>query len=256
MIYANNDARLDFLLSYLMEENAQARGIGLPSDTLGKRRLLRALMNVREAGPASDEFLSAQDEELQCQLAEKGVVSVQGEGLKVWQGDITRLQVDAIVNAANSKLLGCFVPLHGCIDNAIHSAAGIQLRSECDEIMRRQGHDEPTGQAKLTRGYNLPARFVIHTVGPIIHSGAPSSAEQQLLASCYRESLLLADAHELQSIAFCCISTGEFHFPNELAAEIAIAETRRCLQETKHIRQVIFNVFKDVDKDIYTRLLA
>ena len=172
----------------------------------------------------------------------------------LWQGNITRLNADAIVNAANSALLGCFIPCHRCIDNAIHSAAGLQLRAACEELIKRQGHPEPTGAAKITAGYNLPARHVLHTVGPIVH-GALTEEHRQLLASCYRSCLTLAAKNELKSVAFCCISTGEFHFPNDAAAEIAVREVRDFLTMPSSIERVVFNVFKDADLHIYERLL-
>ena len=175
--------------------------------------------------------------------------------MALWQGDITTLKVDAIVNAANSQMLGCFVPCHGCIDNAIHSAAGLQLRDECARIMAAQGHPEPNGQAKLTAGYNLPARFVLHTVGPVI-SGAVTGRDRAELASCYRACLELAAAHHLESVAFCCISTGEFHFPNQPAAEIAVETVTAFLRQNRSIQRVIFNVFKDRDAAIYRTLLG
>ena len=177
----------------------------------------------------------------------------QGKGLQVWQGDITRLKVDAIVNAANSELLGCFIPLHGCIDNAIHSAAGIQLRDACYRIMRAQGHEEATGTAKITPGFNLPAKYVIHTVGPIIPDGQPTSEQEEQLASCYRSCLDIAEDYGLRSIAFCCISTGVFHFPRRRAAEIAV-ETVRSYPK-KNIDTIIFNTFKDEDDHIYRQLV-
>ena len=174
-------------------------------------------------------------------------------GLYLWQGDITTLAVDAIVNAANSAMLGCFVPCHGCIDNAIHSAAGVQLRLECARIMAQQA-EEPTGRAKITRAYNLPCRYVLHTVGPII-DGQVTRQDRELLASCYRSCLELAATYGLKSIAFCCISTGEFHFPNELAAEIAIRTVKAFQQQNPNRMEVIFNVFKDCDYEIYKKLL-
>jgi len=256
MIYEKADERLDYLIKSLMQDVPQARGLVVPTETDEKRRLLRALMNVRPPLPATPEFLTAQDEELQIQLREKGIVEPSAEGITLWQGDITRLRTDAIVNAANSQMLGCFVPLHGCIDNAIHSAAGIQLRQACHDIMQRQGHDEPTGQAKLTPAYNLPSRYVIHTVGPIVRGSAPSADDRRLLADCYRNCLSLADETGLHSIAFCCISTGEFHFPNAQASEIAVDVVRRYLSSAKHLRSVVFNVFKDADREIYEKLLS
>ena len=200
-----------------------------------------------------------QDAYLQQESRQKGIVTLSdlepmAEGIYLWQGDITRLRVDAIVNAANSALLGCFVPCHGCIDNAIHSAAGVQLRLECARIMNRQKTQEPTGKAKLTKAYNLPSRYVLHTVGPIIYEKVTED-DCALLADCYRSCLELAAAHQLKSIAFCCISTGEFRFPNQKAAEIAI-ETVQKVQQERHSRmEVVFNVFKDEDAQIYKRLL-
>ena len=244
----------------------------IPTTEQGKRDLFRALRNVREPKPVSEEFLRLQDEELQAQLQEKGIVELvdiegvcrgekffapTGKQLLLWQGDITRLRVDAIVNAANAQMLGCFHPLHGCIDNAIHSAAGVQLREECHRLMLQQGHPEPTGRAKITKAYNLPCKYVIHTVGPIIPNGIPTESQKELLASCYRNIMACADENRLESIAFCCISTGEFRFPNQLAAEIAVQTVKNYL--TAHpdcsVRQVVFNVFKNLDKDIYGRLL-
>ena len=227
-----------------------------------QRGLLRALMNVRPPRPLSAEFLRLQDELLSAERKERGVVDVMplsavpsNPRIVLWQGDITRLAADAIVNAANSALLGCFIPCHRCIDNAIHSAAGLQLRAECAAIMEEQGHPEETGTAKLTAGYNLPARHVLHTVGPIV-AGALTEEDRALLASCYRSCLALAAKHGLSSIAFCCISTGEFHFPNAAAAEIAVREVRAFLRENNTIKRVVFNVFKDEDRVIYERLLT
>ena len=227
--------------------------------------MMRTLLNVRPPHPVSEDLIKAQDRELQRQLADKGIVAlsdimpcrVDGR-LRLWQGDITRLQVDAIVNAANSALLGCFVPMHRCIDNAIHSAAGVQLRLACDRLMQAQGHPEPTGRAKITDGYNLPARYVLHTVGPIVRDTEPTPRQERQLADCYRSCLALADAHDLQSIAFCCISTGEFGFPQKRAAEIAVSTVRAYLDATVStgINSVIFNVFKDDDLSIYRNLLS
>ena len=231
-------------------------------DAFSQRRLLRSLMNVRPPMPLAPKFLEVQDALLSAEREEKGVVN--GDALPptagdprlvLWQGDITRLRADAIVNAANSALLGCFHPCHGCIDNAIHSAAGLQLRDACNRLMEQQGHPEPTGQAKLTAGYNLPARYVLHTVGPIVQ-GRVSRHDRELLASCYRSCLELAAEHDLQSVAFCCISTGEFHFPNREAAQIAVDTVKECLRQKTSIRRVIFNVFKDLDAEIYRGLLG
>lgn len=231
--------------------------MSLPDNEEQLAQVFRALRNIRPPMPVDSRLLQVQDEELQWQLHTRGTVTPHHHSMGVWQGDITRLAVDAIVNAANAQMLGCFVPLHGCIDNAIHSAAGMQLRQECHELIERQGHDEPTGTAKITAGYNLPARHVIHTVGPIVTTDQPTPLQCQQLASCYRSCLALAERHQLHSIALCCISTGEFHFPNEQAAQIAVNEVRRFMtDEAHHIQQVTFNVFKDVDREIYQRLLA
>ena len=259
--------RLDFLIDYLIKEDPQYSEMEIPTTEQGKHDLFRALRNMREPKPVSEEFLRLQDEELQAQLQGKGIVEWDAVkqfsifnsrfSISLWQGDITRLRVDAIVNAANAQMLGCFHPLHGCIDNAIHSAAGVQLREECHRLMLQQGHLEPTGQAKITKAYNLPCKYVIHTVGPIIPNGIPTESQKELLASCYRNIMACADENGLGSVAFCCISTGEFRFPNRLAAEIAVQTVKDYL--TVHpdcsVKQVVFNVFKKLDKDIYGRLL-
>lgn len=264
------EEKISRLITYLIEENPGYASIPEPVNEVEKRRLLRALMNVRWPGEASEMYYRMQDELLQEELEEKGVVRAEdiptwerdhpASGLRhpdrisLWQGDITRLAVDVIVNAANSELLGCFVPCHGCIDNAIHSAAGIQLRNECARIMEEQGHEEPPGKAKITGGYNLPARYVIHTVGPVVGQEVTRQQEEQL-RSCYLASLKLAEKHQLKSIAFCCISTGEFHFPNKQAAKIAVEAVDRYLARSQ-IRQVIFNVYKTEDYHIYQKLLG
>ena len=251
--------RLDYLLRYLLAERKEYADICVPDDLSEKRTLLRSLMNVRPPVPASAEFLAVQDAYLQERLAERGITRL-GDltpvrpGLYLWQGDITTLAADAIVNAANSQMLGCFVPCHGCIDNAIHTHAGVQLRLECAGIMRRQGHEEETGRAKITKAYNLPCCFVLHTVGPIIY-GSVTKADRELLAGCYRSCLKLAAENDLHSVAFCCISTGEFHFPSELAAEIAVGTVREWQKKHPDKIGVIFNVFKDNDHAIYRRLL-
>ena len=233
---------IDYCIRYLLKQNqAEAE---IPQKLEDKKLLMRALMNIWKPQLLDIDFLRAQDAELQAQLQEKGVVMTRE---RVWQGDITRLKVDAIVNAANSRGLGCWHPLHACIDNAIHSAAGLQLRQECNRIL--QGDEIATGGAIITPGYNLPARFVIHTVGPIIGTGTPTAGQEEQLAACYRTCLYLAKEQGCRSIAFCCISTGEFHFPNRRAAEIAV----EVCKETR--MRVIFNVFKDIDRDIYSELL-
>ncbi len=254
------EERLDFLISYLINENADYKNIIVPENPAEKRRLLRSLMNVRMPAPVSEDFLKAQDAYLQLESAKKGVTKPRDltpaePGIALWQGDITTLAADAIVNAANSQMLGCFVPCHGCIDNAIHSAAGVQLRLECARVMSEQGTEEPTGRAKITKAYNLPCRYVLHTVGPIIYREV-TRKDCELLASCYRSCLELAGAYGLKSVAFCCISTGEFHFPNELAAKIAVQTVRAYLLENKNGMEVIFNVFKDTDYTIYKKLLG
>ena len=255
--------QVQYLNQTLLAEMPQYReqAESFPADEISQRRLLRSLMNVRPPMPLAPKFLEVQDALLSAEREEKDVVD--GDALPptagdprlvLWQGDITRLRADAIVDADNSALLGCFAPCHGCIDNAIHSAAGLQLRDECSRLMAQQGRPEPTGQAKLTGGYNLPARYVLHTVGPIIH-GRVTTQDRELLASCYRSCLKLASEHELQSVAFCCISTGEFHFPNQEAARIAVQTVKEFLQAPTTVRKVIFNVFKDIDAKIYHDLL-
>ena len=250
--------RLLFLLDYLIKESKQYSDINIPNSIPEKKRLLRSLMNIRAPKAISDEFIKIQDEYLQQETADKGItdvnslVPVRGR-LYIWQGDITTLKCGAIVNAANSAMLGCFVPCHKCIDNAIHTYAGIQLRLECDNLMREQGHAEQTGQAKITKAYNLPCDYIIHTVGPIVH-GILTQKDCELLKACYIECLKKAEESNAGSIAFCCISTGEFHFPNDKAAEIAVDTVTEYLKKSK-IEKVIFNVFKNEDREIYTKLL-
>lgn len=251
------------LNSLLLKEEPEYRqqAAQFSKDRKSQRRLLRSLMNVHVPGkPLNPGFLRLQDELLVEEREEKGIVDVMalppvepGSRICVWQGDITRLKADAIVNAANSQMLGCFIPCHACIDNAIHSAAGLQLREECMELMQAQGYEEPVGKAKITKGYNLPAKFVLHTVGPAI-SGTVTEEDEKMLESCYRSCLELAEAHALKSLAFCCISTGVFCFPNERAAEIAIQTVQEYLKGSD-IQKVVFNVFQDYDKSIYDRLL-
>ena len=251
--------RLLFLIDYLLHENNQAETIHIPTKDIQRKRLLRSLMNIRPPKTVSREFLEVQDAYLQEECAKKGIISLSdispaGPGIYLWQGDITRLSVDAIVNAANSALLGCFHPCHGCIDNAIHSASGVQLRLECSRIMEKQKMEEPTGKAKITNAYNLPCRYILHTVGPIVN-GAVTRQDQALLSDCYRSCLELATACQLKSIAFCCISTGEFHFPNETAAGIAIQTVQEYQKKQENCPEVVFNVFKDNDYKIYKQLL-
>lgn len=210
--------------------------------------------------PASSQFLKIQDEYLQAELWGKGITDMESltaitEDLYLWQGDITTLKCGAVVNAANSQMLGCFCPCHGCIDNAIHTFAGVQLRLACDNLMKRQGHEEQTGQAKITPAFNLPSQYVIHTVGPIIQ-GKLKQSDRGLLADCYLSCLSLAEKNGIASIAFCCISTGEFHFPNEKAAEIAVQAVRNYKSQTQSKIKVVFNVFKDMDYEIYRKLFG
>lgn len=299
----NQDERLLYLINNLLAEKPEYRKIAVPADTDTRKRLLRSLVNVREPAPVSEEFLRVQDEYLQEELAKKKITRLENleplqPHLYLWRGDITTIAVDAIVNAANKNMLGCFAPCHGCIDNAIHTYAGVQLRQECAGIMQEQGHPEPTGQAKITKAYNLPCRYVIHTVGPIIEAwyspltagaaglqndaesgqkddgvlydengnpwqivtAALSRQDRELLRSCYRSCLELAASKGLHSIAFCCISTGEFHFPNDFAADIAIRTVKTFQEEQAQKGEdpinVVFNVFKEKDLKIYQMLLS
>ena len=254
--------RRRWLIEALLEEMPQYRSEVFPFTADRQWRLLRSLMNVRPPMPASEEFLRVQDAFLREMTAEKGIVDASGltaaprdERLVLWQGDITTLRCDAIVNAANSQLLGCFSPCHGCIDNIIHTMAGVQLRLACHALMEAQGHEEPTGQAKITPGFNLPAKHVLHTVGPIV-DGPLTGEHEGLLASCYRSCLTLAAENGCESIAFCCISTGVFRFPAGRAAEIAVETVERWLAETGSGMRVVFNVFKDSDLALYRALLA
>ena len=251
--------RREYLIRYLLDEQLKYKDTEMPDDIQAQKRLLRSLMNVRSPKSISEEFLRVQDDYLQEELSQKHITSVSDllplePGIYVWQGDITTLACDAIVNAANSGMTGCYYPCHGCIDNAIHSYAGVQLRLECDAIIKAQGHEEPTGTAKITEAYNLPCRYVLHTVGPII-TGSLKKQDEDLLASCYRSCLALAEEYGLKSIAFCCISTGEFRFPNQRAAEIAVETVREYRKQTGSEIEVIFNVFKDIDDEIYRELL-
>ncbi len=250
-----------WLIRRLLSEESEYREYGIPTDTQGQRNLLRALMNVRPPRPLSPEFMRIQDDYLREENRLAGVTEIGDltpcpldNRIYLWQGDITTLKADAIVNAANSALLGCFRPLHNCIDNIIHSKAGLALREKCNCIMAAQGHEEPTGQAKITPGYNLPCKYVIHTVGPIVE-GQLTKRHEALLASCYQSCLKTAEENGCQSIAFCCISTGVFMFPNQRAAEIAVDTVRNYYEETGSQIKTIFNVFKDVDGGIYRQLL-
>jgi len=251
--------RRQFLIRCLLNEDAQYRSLAVPETDAGQRRLLRALLNVRPPLPVSADFLRVQDEYLTQAALGRGIVRLDGlspalPDLYLWQGDITRLAADAIVNAANSGMTGCYVPNHACIDNCIHTFAGVQLRLACAEMMRAQGREEPAGRAKITPGYNLPAKYVLHTVGPVVQ-GEITPEDEAVLASCYRSCLELAEKHRLLSVAFCCISTGVFHFPNRRAAEIAVKTVKGYLAEHHSKIKVVFDVYKDEDYAIYRELL-
>ena len=252
----NRHDNIGWICRYLLDENPRYRQMAIPESLEERQQLMRSLLNIRMPMPVTQEFLQAQDAELQAQLADKGTVEIDRQGLVEWQGDITCLKVDAIVNAANSQMLGCFVPMHRCIDNAIHSAAGVQLRLACQEMM--QGGEEPTGSARITPGFNLPAKYVLHTVGPIVTTARPIRQQEVQLASCYRSCLELADKNGLQSIAFCCISTGEFRFPNDLACEIAVQTVREYIASHPeiHLKTIVFNTFTDIDHELYRNALA
>ena len=256
----NQTERRVFLIRKLLDEQSRYKDLKIPPDKTEQKQLLRSLFNIRSPRKISDGFLSVQDEYLQEETAAKGItdladLSPVSKGIYLWQGDITTLRCDAIVNAANAGLTGCYAPCHGCIDNCIHTYAGIQLRLECARIMKKQGHEEETGMAKITSAYNLPCKYVLHTVGPII-TGPLTQTDKDLLASCYRSCLELAEQNEVKSIAFCCISTGEFHFPNDKAAEIAVQTVKDYKERTNSSMEVVFNVFKDIDYEIYRRLLV
>lgn len=260
----DQEARLDYLNAYLLDENRDA----LPTLSLSqaktieeKASLFRGLCNVREPAPVSNEFLRVQDAFLTQWNNERQVTrwqdikAVQPQ-IYLWQGDITTLAADAIVNAANSKLLGCMLANHNCIDNIIHTRAGVQLRLACADIIHHQGRQEPTGKAKMTKAYNLPAKYVFHTVGPFVDERGVSPLKERLLASSYTACLKLADEHQLESIAFCCISTGEFNFPQQRAADIAIQTVKEYIHNENSNLHVIFNVFTDKDLEIYESLLT
>lgn len=269
----NQNERLNYLVDTLCSESEEYKNMLFHG--WDKRVILRSLMNIRMPKLISKDFLEIQDAFLQEETKEKGPITLNriltikeaygisdayADKLSLWQGDITRLSVDAIVNAANSQMLGCFVPCHKCIDNAIHSAAGLELRHECYEYMKNKkqinsDYDEPTGSAVVTSAYNLPCQYVVHTVGPIVH-GKLSDALRKDLKNCYESCLKAAMDKGIRSIAFCCISTGEFHFPNDEAAKIAIDTVKECLAENpKAFERVIFNVFKDIDLGIYENIL-
>lgn len=251
---------LDFLINYLSEENKEVKVENIPEDIVSKKRLYRSLCNIRDVKPISEEYLKIENEYLQSELKNKKITDVReievlGKNFPenkicLWQGDITTLKIEAIVNAANSGGVGCFIPRHNCIDNIINSASGVSLRLECGKIMEKIGVLE-TGKAFITKGYNLPSEHVIHTVGPIIYDFVTEDKENDL-ANCYINSLKLAKENNIKTIAFPCISTGEFHFPKDLASEIAIKSVKEFLNENKdRFDKIVFNVFTDEDYEIY-----
>lgn len=255
----NQNERRKYLIELLLQEEPRYQKMRVSGSPEEQRKMLRSLMNIRMPKNISIDFLREQDNYLSEISEEKGIVSIselkeRKSDLYIWQGDITRLQVGAIVNAANSGMTGCYQPCHNCIDNCIHTYAGIQLRLKCAEIMKQQGHEEPTGQAKITPAYNLPCDYVIHTVGPIVN-GRLTVEHERLLESCYKNCLKIADENGVESIAFCCISTGVFMFPNRRAAQIAVETVESYKKETGSSIKVIFNVFKDIDEEIYMELL-
>ena len=256
----NQNERRLLLIQALLKENADYRGIAIPAEPESRRQLLRGLLNVRAPQHTNKHFLKIQNEYLQHEIAAKGITTIADltpvqPGLYLWQGDITTLKCDAIVNAANAGLTGCYIPNHRCIDNAIHTFAGVELRLACEELMKQQGCPEPTGRAKITPAFNLPCQYVLHTVGQIIN-GQVTKSDKELLAACYRSCLRLAAENGLESVAFCCISTGEFHFPNVPAAEIAVKTVQQFIKEKTSVKKVVFNVFKNTDKQIYAQLLG
>jgi len=260
------EQRLDYLVEEFKADSDEYKELQTPADQEGKRRILRSLMNIRMPKSLSDEVQEVQDEYLSGRAEEKGIVQLSDipvirDGLSIWQGDITRLAIDAIVNAANSQMLGCFVPMHTCIDNCIHTFAGVQLRAECNRQMNqlriRYGgnYEQPTAVPMLTDAYNLPAKKVIHIVGPIVQDRLTTALEKDL-ADCYRNTLNMCLGNGLKSVAFCCISTGVFHFPNRKAAEIAVSTVKDWISaHPQTMERVIFNVFKDEDREYYEEFL-
>ena len=260
------NGRLDYLVEEFKADSVQYKDLQTPKDAEGKRRILRSLMNIRMPRNMDEAVLAVQDEYLQERIRENGIVEpadipIIRDRMSIWQGDITRLAVDAVVNAANSRMLGCFVPMHTCIDNCIHTFAGVQLRAECNRQMNalriRYGRDyeQPTAVPMLTDAYNLPAKKVIHIVGPIVEGALTRKREDQL-AACYRNTLNMCLENGLRTVAFCCISTGVFRFPNRRAAQIAVKTVTEWLSEhDSEMERVIFNVFKDEDREYYEELL-
>ena len=256
----NQEEKRLYLIKYLLSENNKYSDVDIPSNEDDQKKLLRSLFNVRLPALVGEEFLRVQDEYLKEEIKLKGICDIKNlnyieDGIYLWQGDITTLKCDAIVNAANSGMTGCYIPCHNCIDNIIHTFAGIELRNDCNEIMMKQGHEEETGKAKITKAYNLPSKYIIHTVGTIVN-GNVTNENQEELKSCYMSCLKLADEKKLSNIAFCCISTGVFGFPNKKAEEIAIDTVKRYKSENNSKIEVIFNVFKECDYEIYKSLLG
>ena len=256
----NQRERRRYLIEELLREQPEYAKIQIPQHDGEQKKLLRALMNVRMPGGAEEAFLRVQDAYLTEENEKRGIVTIDdmdevADGLYIWKGDITRLKVGAIVNAANSGMTGCYQPCHSCIDNCIHTYAGIQLRSWCNDIMLRQGHEEPVGQAKLTPSFNLPCEYVIHTVGPMVQ-GRLTAKHERMLESCYEACLRTAGENDVTGIAFCCISTGVFRFPNQRAAEIAVRTVTQYKEKTNSKMKVIFNVFEEKDAGIYRQLLG
>ena len=256
-----HDEQRIWLIEQLLAERSDAGEIVIPEDEQEQKNLLRGLMNIRMPEPVSEEFLRIQDEYLRVDNEAAGIVKLDDltsvdsdERIYLWQGDMSRLALDAVVNPANSGFTGCYQWLHSCLDNILGSKAGIQLRLYCNDIIEKQGYPEPTGQAQITPGFNLPAKYVIHTVGPIVQHRLTKENEKNL-ASSYLSCLKLADENKLENIAFCCISTGVFMFPNERAAEIAVETVKKYLDDTGSKIKVVFNVFKDIDYLFYKNLL-
>lgn len=251
---------LPTVIELLLEEREEAAGI--PEDSQAQWGLFRALVNTRMPVPASEELLVQQNRLLQGILEYRGtkvlddIELIAGrDSVRLWRGDITTLGVDAIVNAANSQMLGCFVPGHHCIDNAIHTFAGIQLRLECARLMEEQGYPEPTGMAKVTSAFNLPSKRIIHTVGPIAR-GEASDLDRALLANCYTACLDAALEAGCESIALCCISTGVFGFPQDEAVHIAVTTAGEWLDGHDNALDVVFNVYGETDERLYKALLG
>ena len=239
---------IKWCINYLKDKNNIKSLIDLDD-----KSTFRALQNITMPYDLSDEFYLKQDKVLKEILSKKEVVDAKifSDGISIYKGDITLIKADAIVNACNSKLLGCFVPGHHCIDNAIHSFAGLQVRRDLIKMMEDQGHDEENGKCKVTSAYNLPSKYIFHTVGPV-YSG--SNQDDIDLKSCYLSCLKMADKMKLESIVFCSLSTGIFGFPIEKASSIAVKTVKEYLKkENKTIKKVIFDVFSDRDYEVYNR---